>query len=406
MKKTLAIGLLVGATLLTGCGSSENFVITNNNGVIPAPICVDDAYSTNANATLTVNAANGVLANDTPNGATLTFQATSANGGTITGAQDGSFTYVPPASFTGSDTFTYTLGGSGGVVTCTVTITVNAVNGFFVDAANGNDTTGSFTGGLPFASIQAAVTAAGTNQDIVVLPGTYTGNVTLLNGQRLLGSGSSLITPQGAVRPVLNGAGITLADGNTVDFIRIQGTPGDAIFGNNVNGATISNCEIANLTNNGTGVQDDSATGTWVVSGNTLSNNDSFGIIFGVDNGGNLTLTISNNSITGNTNGGIGITGAGSGSMRCLISGNTLSGNGATGSVELSAGGTSNLCFDIFGNTNDGDYSFGRLGTIPVLEVEQLSQLLAINNNSGNIDNNNGGGLFPATEVADGACGF
>ncbi|HIB63793.1 MAG TPA: right-handed parallel beta-helix repeat-containing protein, partial [Phycisphaerales bacterium] len=180
----------------------------------------------------------------------------------------------------------------------------------------------------------------------------------------------------------------------------------DAIFGNNVNGATISNCEIANLTNNGTGVQDDSATGTWVVSGNTLSNNDSFGIIFGVDNGGNLTLTISNNSITGNTNGGIGITGAGSGSMRCLISGNTLSGNGATGSVELSAGGTSNLCFDIFGNTNDGDYSFGRLGTIPVLEVEQLSQLLAINNNSGNIDNNNGGGLFPATEVADGACGF
>ena len=116
MKKTLAIGLLVGATLLTGCGSSENFVVTNNNGGIPAPICVDDAYSTNANATLTVNAANGVLANDTPNGATLTFQATSANGGTITGAQDGSFTYVPPASFTGSDTFTYTLGGSGGVV--------------------------------------------------------------------------------------------------------------------------------------------------------------------------------------------------------------------------------------------------------------------------------------------------
>ena len=205
MKKTLAIGLLVGATLLTGCGSSENFVVTNNNGVIPAPICVDDAYSTNANATLTVNAANGVLANDTPNGATLTFQGTSANGGTITGAQDGSFTYVPPASFTGSDTFTYTLGNSGGVVTCTVTITVNAVNGFFVDAANGNDTTGSFTGGLPYASIQAAVTAAGTNQDIVVLPGTYTGNVTLLNGQRLLGSGSSLITPQGAVRPVLNG---------------------------------------------------------------------------------------------------------------------------------------------------------------------------------------------------------
>ena len=407
MKKTLAIGLLVGATLLTGCGSSENFVVTNNNGVIPAPICVDDAYSTNANATLTVNAANGVLANDTPNGATLTFQGTSANGGTITGAQDGSFTYVPPASFTGSDTFTYTLGGSGGVVTCTVTITVNAVNGFFVDAANGNDTTGSFTGGLPFASIQAAVTAAGTNQDIVVLPGTYTGNVTLLNAQRLLGSGSSLITPQGAVRPVLNGAGITLADGNTIDFIRIQGTPGDAIFGNGVNGATISNCELANTTGNGSGVTDLSATGSWTISNNSIANMDSLGINMTAETGDNLTAVISDNTITEARAGAIGMTSSSNSFAKVQIVNNTLTGSiikGAT--VELISGNTANFCADIEANTNDDTYCFARVGSAAVLQVEQLSLLISLNNNSGVVDNNSGGGLFPATEVADGTCGF
>ena len=407
MKKTLAIGLLVGATLLTGCGSSENFVVTNNNGVIPAPICVDDAYSTNANATLTVNAANGVLANDTPNGATLTFQATSANGGTITGAQDGSFTYVPPASFTGSDTFTYTLGGSGGVVTCTVTITVNAVNGFFVDAANGNDTTGSFTGGLPYASIQAAVTAAGTNQDIIVLPGTYTGNVTLLNGQRLLGSGSSLITPQGAVRPVLNGAGITLADGNTVDFIRIQGTPGDAISGANVNGATITNCEITNTTNSGSGIDFPSATGNWILNSNTITNTDSLAINLGGQTGDNLVGIITNNTMTGCRAGAVSIGFTQTGTARVQVVGNVMTGSILTGGTfEAVTGDTASVCLDITGNTNDDAYCFARVGSTSTLEVEQLSQLTSLNSGSAIVDNNNGGGLFPATEVADGTCGF
>ena len=406
MKKTLAIGLLVGATLLTGCGSSENFVVTNNNGVIPAPICVDDAYSTNANATLTVNAANGVLANDTPNGATLTFQGTSANGGTITGAQDGSFTYVPPASFTGSDTFTYTLGGSGGVVTCTVTITVNAVNGFFVDAANGNDTTGSFTGGLPYASIQAAVTAAGTNQDIVVLPGTYTGNVTLLNGQRLLGSGSSLITPQGAVRPVLNGAGITLADGNTVDFIRIQGTPGDAIFGNNVNGATISNCEIANTTNNGSGIQDDRATGNWNITNNSITGVSSIGVFLSGQTGDNLVAKVNNNNLSGNNAGAIAFTFSGTGTIRAQVAANTMTGTTITGQTfAVESSNSADLCFDITGNTNDDAYAFAALDA-SMIKVELLSQLLTLNSGSAILDNPSAGIASPAIEVPDGTCGF
>ena len=70
MKKYLSIALLTGALLMSGCGDSENFVFTNNTNVVVAPACVDDAYTTNQDTTLTVNAANGVLANDTLNGGT------------------------------------------------------------------------------------------------------------------------------------------------------------------------------------------------------------------------------------------------------------------------------------------------------------------------------------------------
>ena len=406
MKKTLAIGLLVGATLLTGCGSSENFVVTNNNGVVSGPVCADDAYSTNSNAVLTVAAANGVLANDTPNGGTVAFQTTSAQGGTVAGNADGSFTYTPATNFAGSDTFTYTMTNSVSSATCTVTITVTAVNGFFVDAANGNDTTGSFTNGLPFASIQAAVTAAGTNQTIVVRPGTYTGNVTLLNGQRLLGSGSSLITPQGAVRPVLNGAGITLADGNTIDFIRIQGTPGDAIFGNGVNGATISNCEIANTTNVGSGVFDNRATGNWTISGNSITGVDGIGIVMRGTTGDSLVARITNNTVTGSNAGALGFSYGGSSTVRSQVVGNTMTGTTNPGATfEVNAGDTTSMCLDITGNTNDDVYRFARVDATATIEVEQLSQLTTLN--SGGATVNNGPGLnFPAVEVADGTCGF
>ena len=209
MKKLISVLFLTGTLLLTGCGSNNNdFVFTNGNNfqVIPAPLCADDAYATNQNVALTVNGAAGVLVNDTQNGATLTIAGASAQGGTVVGVADGGFVYTPAANFNGTDTFTYTLGNSGGVVTCTVTITVNAVNGFFVDSNNGSDTTGNVNGGLPFQTIQAAVAAAPAGSDIVVRPGNYAGQINLLNNQRLLGNGSGLaVNPQGLVRPVLTG---------------------------------------------------------------------------------------------------------------------------------------------------------------------------------------------------------
>ena len=95
MKIFLSIALLVGTLAFSGCGDSDEFVGIKLTTPNPVPICAYKAYTGSSNQPWTVNTATGVLANDTPNGATLTFQATSANGGTIVGAQDESFIYTP-----------------------------------------------------------------------------------------------------------------------------------------------------------------------------------------------------------------------------------------------------------------------------------------------------------------------
>ena len=98
--------------------------------ILPAPpkppTAVDDKYATSRGVTLTVPAAQGVLANDThPDGDKLTVSksdAISTKGGVVTVNPDGSFTYKPTATFSGTDTFSYT--ASNGVLTDTATVTV------------------------------------------------------------------------------------------------------------------------------------------------------------------------------------------------------------------------------------------------------------------------------------------
>jgi hypothetical protein len=201
MKKLIPILLLVGSTVLTGCGGSqEEFVFTNGNVAI-APIARNDAYTTAEDTPITIPAGTGVLANDTLNAlnagnVTVAFPTTTTQGGTVTlAANTGAFTYTPAAGFDGTDTFSYTLSNGFASSTATVTITVTPAQvqaGFFVDAVNGNDATGDFDTGAPFATIQAAVADAPTDSDIVIRPGNYTGAINLKDGQRLLGSGSVL----------------------------------------------------------------------------------------------------------------------------------------------------------------------------------------------------------------------
>src|SRR5262249_24550826 len=90
-----------------------------------------DAYSTEEDTPLTVDAAAGVLANDSdPDGDPLsTSLVTGPMNGTVTLNPDGSFNYVPGANFNGSDSFTYQ--ASDGTLTSdptTVAIGVCPVN--------------------------------------------------------------------------------------------------------------------------------------------------------------------------------------------------------------------------------------------------------------------------------------
>ena len=96
-----------------------------------APVATDDAYATDEDVALVVDAVNGVLANDTDaDGDALTaVLVTGPANGTLTLNADGSFSYTPNADFNGADSFTYTANDATGVSnTATVAITVNAVN--------------------------------------------------------------------------------------------------------------------------------------------------------------------------------------------------------------------------------------------------------------------------------------
>ena len=80
-----------------------------------APLAVDDKYYTAANTALTVNAADGVLANDSdPEGEALSVTLNFDSRGTANVNADGSFTFTPDNGFTGRAYFGYRLDDESG----------------------------------------------------------------------------------------------------------------------------------------------------------------------------------------------------------------------------------------------------------------------------------------------------
>ena len=94
------------------------------------PIAINDSYSVNEDATLTVPAT-GVLANDIDaDGDTLTASLVSGpSHGALSLNPDGSFTYTPATNYNGSDSFIYVANdGMTNSASATVNITINPVN--------------------------------------------------------------------------------------------------------------------------------------------------------------------------------------------------------------------------------------------------------------------------------------
>jgi VCBS repeat-containing protein len=94
-----------------------------------APTTADDAFSLDQGTTLTVDAATGVLVNDSDiDGDTLSAAVVSGPAsGTLTLNTDGSFSYVPNAGFSGADSFVYQASDGSLQTPATVSLTVNPV---------------------------------------------------------------------------------------------------------------------------------------------------------------------------------------------------------------------------------------------------------------------------------------
>lgn len=114
---------------IDGTSTTDTFTVVSEGTGNTAPTAVDDAYAVTEGQTLTVNAANGVLADDTDaESDPLTAVLVSGPAhGALALAANGSFTYTPDVGFTGADAFLYKANdGTLDSDEATVTITVNA----------------------------------------------------------------------------------------------------------------------------------------------------------------------------------------------------------------------------------------------------------------------------------------
>lgn len=302
------------------------------------PDAVDDSYAVTGNVTLTVDANDGVLANDTDDGgvgtgpgeATVTaFDAASANGGTVTVNPDGSFSYEPPVGFSGADSFSYTLTDADGATdTATVTINVAATQVWFIDnAAAGSANLGTqadpFTSLAAFNAAQGAPNGPGAGDTIYLREGTGTyaeaDGINLLSGQTLVGGGQDLVIgaeviEQGTGRPsivTIGGAnnGIDLAQNNNVSGLDIGDTTGAGIADG---GGSVGNLTISDVGKSGTGqIVDLDQGGTLNVTLNSAASSGSSGgaiDLAGVT--GSFTVTGATTITGAHSGGGIDITGA------------------------------------------------------------------------------------------------
>jgi peptidoglycan/xylan/chitin deacetylase (PgdA/CDA1 family)/lysophospholipase L1-like esterase len=143
------------------CADAVKFAYLGGGGggANQPPVAVNDTASTTQGTPVTID----VVANDTDDvgvvAASVTVVTSPANGAAVPNGS-GSVTYTPGGTFTGTDTFRYTVADGQGAVSnaATVTVTVNTVSAEVVVDNGGPGT--SFTGGW---DISGASGSYGTN---------------------------------------------------------------------------------------------------------------------------------------------------------------------------------------------------------------------------------------------------
>lgn len=279
-----------------------------------SPLALPDQYACTGNVGILVPAAAGVKANDFDDnlaGTTLSCgTCTSANGGTVLLNNDGSFTYTPPAGFTGTDNFTYTITDGNPVGApapatdqTTVTITVSNLIWFVNNTGGGSGGTGTLSN--PFKTLAdfnaATGTAAGHTVHIQHTGTDYAGGIVLKDDMIVIGTGhtgganlanvlSFSQAPNSSALPAVNGTRPVIAN-----------AAGDGVAlaqNNNLRGFNVGNCSDFGMDNIGTG-----SVGNLIVNEVNINNGTGGGFDAGNGSGASMNAVFGSISATGGANG-------------------------------------------------------------------------------------------------------
>ncbi|MEA5446017.1 Ig-like domain-containing protein [Gammaproteobacteria bacterium AB-CW1] len=208
-----------------------------------SPIAVDDDYIGHRDQPLSVDASSGLLSNDrslypvggSPPSLAVNVEdsdSVSDQGGSLDLNDDGSFQYTPPSGYEGSDSFSYTLESSDGL-SDTATVDLQVIEPV-IYVSNRSDTGVSQCDSADYENIGDAVSALSEGLIFICAGDDYIENVSLQQGQRLVGQGEGLvmdgneIVPPGD-RPVLRGAGsadavITMLSNSEISGLTVRTT--------------------------------------------------------------------------------------------------------------------------------------------------------------------------------------
>jgi hypothetical protein len=274
--------------------------------------------------------------------------ATSARGGAVTWNADGTFSYVPPTGYTGTDTLTYRATDGTAAANGAVDVTVSGRVWYVRNTATGGGTGRSTD---PFDALAEADAAATSGSDrIYVLRGDgttagLTGGVSLLDGQQLVGAGQDLVVfgdqlfdGTAAQRPSVAGT-VAVEDGNAVSGLAIDGGGAPAIQGAGDAGGTLSDLRLT-AGSGGAGVSLANTMGTWNVSDTTVvATGSGEGIVLATAGTVNFSST---GTISVATAGGRGLTVSGTQTSGAIDS-TTVSGSPTTGVALTSTTGSLTL---------------------------------------------------------------
>ena len=227
------VGLPDNDAIVTFTVGTVPSITTETYGNVIGNVSISSNVITNDGGTnIRVVAVNG-------NSTNVGTAVTTGSSGTLTVNSDGTFSYNPAAGYTGSDNFTYTVdNGFGAPQTTTVNITVAGMIWFVNNNAVSN---GDGRMSSPF-KLLSNVTGTAVNQNIFLYESStaYTGSITLLSGQKLIGQDANqtlaaitgyTVPSYSTALPTMNTGGNTTNITNAANIVTLSTSGGNLIQG-------------------------------------------------------------------------------------------------------------------------------------------------------------------------------